>query len=39
MFPMQINKIANEKKKASLILADLGLGNRKKQSTLRIIRR
>ena len=29
MFPMQINKIANEKKKASLILADLGLGNRK----------
>ena len=29
MFPMQINKIANEKKKASSILADLGLGNRK----------
>ncbi len=29
MFPMQINKIANEKKIASSILEDLGLGNRK----------
>ena len=29
MFPMQINKIKNEKEKASLILSDIGLDNRK----------
>ena len=29
MFPMQINKINNEKKKKSLILADIGLDHRK----------
>ena len=29
MFPMQINKIKNEKDKATLILSDIGLENRK----------
>ena len=29
MFPLQINKIKDEKKKASLILSDIGLANRK----------
>ena len=29
MFPMQINKISNEKEKANLILADIGLDHRK----------
>jgi len=29
MFPMQINKIKNEKEKATLILSDIGLKNRK----------
>ena len=29
MFPMQINKIKNEKEKATLILSDIGLENRK----------
>ena len=29
MFPMQINKIKNEKKKAGLILSDIGLADRK----------
>ena len=29
MFPMQINKIKNEKEKASSILSDIGLENRK----------
>ncbi len=29
MFPMQINNIKNEKKKASLILSDIGLDHRK----------
>ena len=29
MFPMQINKIKNEKEKASLILSEIGLENRK----------
>ncbi len=29
MFPMQINKINNEKKKANLILSDIGLSHRK----------
>jgi putative ABC transport system ATP-binding protein len=28
MFPMQINKIKNEKEKATLILSDIGLENR-----------
>ena len=29
MFPMQINKIKNEKEKANLILSDVGLDHRK----------
>ena len=29
IFPMQINKISNEKEKANLILADIGLDHRK----------
>ena len=29
MFPMQINKIKDEKKKAGLILSDIGLAHRK----------
>ena len=29
MFPMQINKIKNEKEKANLILSDIGLDHRK----------
>ena len=29
MFPMQINNISDEKKKANLILSDMGLGHRK----------